>query len=291
MPILRRASVVLLLAVLAASCDSDDPLGVSSRTAQLFIAAPGANVLAFDVYEVYQDPDADGPDDIDGDGVPDVYLFCQQRGVNVASSVPWHFRIEVLITSSDGGTTTRITSNLALSDEERNRALYDQAFPPGSDPTNIGAAPQNPTGIVPPVVINSGGVQRVFRFRNPIRRVASHRSIIESISNPLHELRPVLFDGLCPGAALIESAGGVPGPAMIDLEPQPLTFELQEGETVTVRATRVTRNQQALLTPGLMPFILSDPSIEAALVIGGQNVVPQGSTSGPESISFTYTVR
>jgi hypothetical protein len=293
MPILRRAGLVLMLAAFAAACDSDDPLSVASRTAQLYVAAPGATVRVYDVYEVFQDNDGDGPDDIDGDGLADVSLYCQAIFFASARSVPWHFRIEVLITSPDGATIRRLTSDAAATDEAPNRALYDEPFPPG---TSGGAPPGNPSqsppGISDPTPnLMVGGVQRDFFFRNPSRRFATDRSLILSTSNPLHELRPVLFDGLCPGATIAAAGDPIPGEAMIDFEAQPYTFTINEGETVTVRATLATRDQQAALTPSLMEFILTDPSIAAALVVGGQTVTPQGTTEGSQSISFTYTVR
>jgi hypothetical protein len=293
MPILRRAGLVLLLSAIAAGCDSDDPLTVSSRTAQIFVAATGAVVQVYDVFEVYQDNAGDGPDDIDGDGEPDVYLFCQPRQVTLAPSVPWSFRIEVLVTSADGATTNRVTSAAAATNEQRNRTLYAQAFPPGSDPPSPGNPNQEPTGISPiPVPINQSGAQRLFHFRNPAQRWATDRLLIDSVTNPLHELRPVFFDGLCPGADILQVQGTLPGPAMIDLEPQPFTFTLNEGETVTVHANRATRDEQLAIDPGLVGLVLNEPQLqlEAALLVGGQRVIPQGTTQGP-SISFTYTVR
>ena len=71
---------------------------------------------------------------------------------------------------------------------------------------------------------------------------------------------------------------------MIDNEIQPLTFVLNEGETVSVTA---------FLGPTAPPgfTITTRRPIEGALVVGGQDVVPQGTTQGDESFAFTYTVR
>jgi len=295
MPTLRRRGLVLLLAaivVLAPACDTDDPLEVSSQTVQLYIAAPNVTVPIYDVWEVYQDGTGaaaatDGPDDIDGDGSADVFKYCRVAGAGTAQSVPWNFLIEVLVTSADGTSTRRITSQTAFSNESVNRALYNERFPPpGAAPAPQGNPAENPVTPVPVRIVVDATTTRWFRFRNAVRRFGSQRDIVTAVDNPLRQLRPSFFDGRCPGFFLSALPGGVPGEAMIDNKVQPLTFVLNDGETVSVRAILGDT-----APPGFGITTATQQKIAAALKVGGLDVIPQGSTDGFESISFTYTLR
>lgn len=121
--------VVLLVAVLllGTSCDSDTPLEVQQQIIELFFTAVGARTDAFIVRDVFRDNNNDGlPDDVNGDGMPDVSLWCEAAGFVSLSSAPWTFAVEIKVLKAGESVAVPRSSPEALEDGT-NMAPYDTA--------------------------------------------------------------------------------------------------------------------------------------------------------------------
>jgi hypothetical protein len=118
--------LLVLFAVLAPGCDSDDPLLVTDQNADLEITANGAQLTIYNVWDLYEDSDLDGnPDDVNGDGQEgDLSLWCEDIGVGSAASVPWTFSVRIEVIRNGMTVAEQLTSAQAESDQV-SRAPYD----------------------------------------------------------------------------------------------------------------------------------------------------------------------
>lgn len=103
------AGLLLWVAAVSVGCDSDEPLELEERNTDLLFQGSGAVVPVFEVYNLYLDsedpggdgiPDGDGnPDDIDGDGEPDVSFYCVEQAMPTVTpdSVPWPFAVQIRV--------------------------------------------------------------------------------------------------------------------------------------------------------------------------------------------------
>ena len=82
--------------VLMAGCDTNQPLRQEQQLVTLQFRATGASVQEMWTWQVYEDSNQDGvPDDSTGDGLPDVYLWCDPQPRYVGSEMPWSFSTQV----------------------------------------------------------------------------------------------------------------------------------------------------------------------------------------------------
>ena len=122
----------VLVALAAASCDSDQPLQVGEQNGRVEIIANGAETEDFHTWFLTEDSDADGnPDDLDGDGQPERTLWCEivKTGSGTISpgnpiSVPWNYSLRVAVIPAGETTAQLITSEDAQIDSF-NTAPYD----------------------------------------------------------------------------------------------------------------------------------------------------------------------
>lgn len=124
-----RLGLLVLSAVLAFGCDSDDPLQITDQNAELSITATSAQVPNYNVWFLSEDSDNNGvPDDVNGDGVEgDRSLWCelsQSSPVATANSVPWTYSVRVEVLREGEIVAEQLTSTQAESDQF-NRAAYD----------------------------------------------------------------------------------------------------------------------------------------------------------------------
>jgi len=135
------SSLPVLALLLAAGCDSDSPLQLTGREIEVaFAAAFGpsqAVVVEYDVWPFYDDSDGNGaPDDVTGDGVPDVSLWCQETA-RKGTPVPWAYSLEIKRIRAGAVAAETLTSTAAKSNGQ-NLTPYDD-----SPPQAVGAAPGN----------------------------------------------------------------------------------------------------------------------------------------------------
>lgn len=121
-----RWGLLVLFAVLAFGCDSDDPLLITDQDGELIITANSAQVPSYRVWYLTEDSDGvPGPDDVNGDGMDgDVSLWCESAGVAIAESVPWTYSVRVQVLRAGETVAERLTSVQAES-ASFNRAAYD----------------------------------------------------------------------------------------------------------------------------------------------------------------------
>lgn len=286
---------LLLLAVVMAGCETDQPLQGGQRTVELRVTAPGGAIDGYDVWDLFRDNDLDQlPDDVDGDGDPDVTLWCGDRRSPAAgfqaASIPWYFTIEISVTRAGETTREVLTSNSAFLPPAEtdhvtgNLTPYDsqvfldnlQATPPGfSNPFPVTGQPNNP--VCPPGPCT-------FRFMNSRVLTTANLDLILSDTNVLHDFDPGTYDGVCPGVYL--------GPPRIDGDPQPYTLTLNKGDTVHVVLRRFD-----IVPPGIEDspeqLIVQSPSVASSLFVDGVSIGEgnkEASSSEPGSgFTFSYT--
>jgi hypothetical protein len=284
---------VLLVALLAA-CDSTQPLEADQKMAQISFQGASALTRTYNVWDMYEDADGDTlPDDLDGDGVGDLYLFCQDIGVGsqalTPASVPWRFSVEVSIIRA-GTTVPEVLTQEAALLIDANLADYDTAVQ-----FNL-TAPKNP------ITVTDGMATRTFLFDNdasfglgPRRLTAANRDVVLALENPLTTINPVTYGqgrGLC--------SNGDPGPAVVDGGSPPFEVVLGKGDTIIVEARRgESAPEMVYVNPdtGVTTSLFSpQPELSGTLVIDGRvaevngTVTTAGLTVG-SPISYTYTIR
>lgn len=274
--ICRMAGVAVLCA-LAFGCDTSQPLQIDEQTFELSFSAPGAQLARFNVYDGFEDSDGDMmPDDVDGDGQPDFFLFCRTATGPAAnpSSIPFGYTLQITILRADSTTPEQINSSTSLVLEEKNLTDYDM-----NPPELTGVPPQSPIPIG----------QRTFRFENPRRLSAANRAVMMATTNPVSTADPGTYGAVGSGRC----SSNDPGPSAIDLDstlPYPLSITLNKGDTLTVKARRGTGPPA-----GLTVLNAPAPGLSASLTLNGRPVATRGTQSaalGPaEGLAFSFTSR
>lgn len=257
---LRFLGIVLLLA-LGGGCDTTQPLQIGTQTYQLLITGEPSNapprVPFYNVYYMVED------------GVPDqVYLFCTNPVDLAVESVPWNFSVTVEILRAG---ETVMEEFVISTDPGNNLTPYDTLVYTEGIPT------QNP------ITFDTGTQLRTFRFDSPAPRrlAAANEEVMAAVTNPLFELDPGNYGigmGLC--------SLGYPGAAGINGLDQPLTIELDKGDTVVVQARK-----SATAPPGTW-YLEDEPKLSGDLLLNGQPVQVIGDTQAigqGTSISFSFT--
>jgi hypothetical protein len=265
---------LVLLVTLAGGCDTTQPQQAGEQTLTLTLAAPGAGITTYDVWDLYEDNDGDGiPDDIDGDGTGDVFLWCETipPGEPVINpiSVPWGFTMQISILRA-GEIQPEVLTTAAALNPASNLAQYDTIRRLGET--------------LPKLPITEQGRTFKFDLNAPRRLSAAHRDVVSATSNPLSTLNPGMYDlgnGLC--------SAGNPGDAKIDNQPQPYSVVFSKGDTVIVEARRGLDAPEALENE-----FTREPRLDAAIRVDGQRVsVSGGDTTSTEmpgaEISFWFT--
>lgn len=294
MRVLKGLAGLVLLVALLASCDSTPLLEAGQKTAQISFQGASALTRTYNVWDMYEDADGDTlPDDLDGDGVGDLYMFCQDVGVGsqplTPASVPWRFAVQVSIIRAGTTVPEVLTQDAALL-LDANLADYDTAIQ-----FNL-TAPKNP------ITVNDGMTTRTFRFDNdanfgpgPRRLTAANRDVVLALENPLTTINPVTYGqgrGLC--------SNGDPGPAIVDGGSPPFEVVLGKGDTVIVQARRGEAPPEMVYvnpdTGVSSPLFSPQPELSSSLVIDGRSaevngiVTTAGLTVG-SPISYTFTIR
>ncbi len=258
---LRFVGIVLLLA-LGGGCDTTQPLQIGTETYQLLITSePSSSPPSVPFYNVYYMVE---------DGVPDqVYLFCTNPVLLRTQTVPWNFSVTVEILRA--GET--VMGEIVIStDLENNLTPYDEQV------YTEGIRTQNP------IVFNTPAGPRTFRFMNPPPRrlAAANHEVMAAVTNPLFQLAPGTYgigNGLC--------SLGYPGEAGINGLAQPLTIELNKGDTLVVQARKA-----ASAPPGTW-YLGAHPKLKGVLLLDGQPVQVNGTTMSTaatgDGISFSFT--
>jgi hypothetical protein len=255
---LRFLGIVLLLA-LGGGCDTTQPLQIDSETYQLEIT--GESQVRIPFYNVYYMVE---------DGVPDqVYLFCTDPVDLLADSVPWNFSLTVEVLRN--GET--VMEEIVISTEPNNNlAPYDdQVFTEGIRTQN-------------PITFDTGTALRTFRFMDPPPRrlAAANDEVMAAVTNPLFELDDGTYGigtGLC--------SLGYPGEASINGVAQPITIELNKGDTLVVQARKGDT-----APPGTW-YLGGEPKLKGELLLNGLPVQVNGTTISTtdtgDGISFSFT--
>jgi hypothetical protein len=308
--------LILGLLVLT-GCDSDEPLQVQEQMAAIEFVAPGANVNAYDVFEVYEDSNGDTlPDDFDGDGEGDIDFFCSFRGENTSlTNMAWEYALDISVLRDGEVVPVRLTSDAAAG-VNGNRTPFDDnveisnallgsvvvSHANGCCGTGLNCATANvvcnPSGIPtfcsdlaggsPGVscIPQPGTVDRTFFFQNPRLLSAAHPDVTNTTRNILNDTDPATFNDQDTSGNGIPDAGredglcpGFPiGDPNIDGSMPPFVIDLEAGDTVIVEARR------ALLPPyGLLysqEEVLGDPALRANFTVDGVAVPVEGEVTG-----------
>lgn len=267
-----RLAGILLCLVLVAACDTTQPLQLESQVFEFSMRAVGAEVIRYNVYDVYRDDNNNNQQDageLSG-------LFCEdtilQQNDRLASptSMPWHFSIEISILRTGETEPEPLTGEGAL-EVDGNLTDYD------TTPAITGL-----TAAKSPVTVNN----TVFRFLNPRRLSAATREVVIATSNPLSTADPGTYGQV--GQGLCSSID--PGPSAIDTVEQPLSIQLNKGDTVVIKARRGDVAPSGFV---LGSNLVNTPLIKGFLTLSGSEVTIRGdnvSTKDPAAgISFSFT--
>ena len=273
------AASIVLLALALVSCDTTQPLTLEQQTFELQVLATGAQTGVFDVFDGFEDTNADGqPDDTNGDGQPDFFLHCLTRQFSPftgnPTSVPWGYTVSITILRAGETTPERITSTAAASAADLSVSEYDTTL-------HIdGGVPAAPT----PIAVGT----RLFRFQNGRILSEANREVMAATTSPLVELLPAVFGAKGSGRCSTFD----PGPTLVDsstssVYPRPIT--LQKGDTLTVEAM-VSPDA----TPGLTVFNRPAPGLAASLKRAGaagqgRGAIAEATPGG--GLRFSYTSR
>lgn len=273
----RRLVGLLWLATLVVACDTVQPLLIGTQVVAVSFTATNALVPTYLVWDMFEDSNpVDGqPDDVDSDGQPDMFVWCQTPSPNDQTpslnpnSVPLGFGIEVAIIRA-GTTREEVLTGEAALMLNANRTPYDTSV---STVFTFAKAP---------ISVMDMGMTRNFMFLNPRRHTAAHRDVASATSNPLSDLDPMTYglgSGLC--------STGDPGPVSIDGGPNPITFDLGKGDTLIVRARRGN------LPPELTGVVSTQPQVSAKTTVDGRPVSAGGNTTSQvgSELRFTLTTR
>lgn len=296
----RRLGGAVLLVVLAASCDTTQPLQLEVQTVRLQIGAGGAAAQRVDAWDTFEDVNGNNVRDA-GDGP--LFLVCE--GVTLPGvpdptpiSVPWPFAIQVSVLREGETEREVLTSELAATEPQANLSQYDTSVENNVTPSR----PRKWPASVLNLTVDDGGTMRTFRFTNPRRLTTLNRSVVFNIlpRNPLCQIlqgtpqdvnndgmiddddRCLFLSGYC--------SNGDPGVATIDGLPQPFTMELGKGDTIRVEARRGLTGPQFL-----SPLITRQPFLFGEIFVNGRRVNVEGSTSSSSSrgdgFAFWFTSR
>lgn len=267
-PVWRLCGLLSLLA-LAGGCDTTQPLQLDQQTFHFEVRGVTASINTYDVWDMYEDVNGNMQHDAD----EQLYMFCVTKGSQIIGpqSVPFPFKIRMSILRAGQTEAEILTSNQALL-TTANMTLYDDA-----------AIRYGGTAEKLPIVINDDGELRTFRFINPRMMTAAREEVVAATTNPLYEFNPVVF-GLGSGRC----STAYPGPAKIDLQPQPMAILLNKGDTLVVELRRGTTPP-----PGIPLNVNGEPMIRAILRLDGREVAVRGETVTTkvpdDGISFSFT--
>jgi hypothetical protein len=302
---MRRLSClvgVLLLLWPLSACDSDDPTEIDSQNLGVTISSTNGLVDVYNVWDLFRDRNclpadpmmpipetqcsvdadcaavagssgvcgADGtPDDITGDGVGDVFDFCQQAvdsgGTPVTTTVanlPWNFTARISVLREGRSVPTVVTES------------FNAAFNLTDYDDTTSGAPICPQNVPPPPLmappIPCPDPNNAFFYSNPREISQANRFMFDNNG----------VNGSCPGNPLGDS--GIAG------VPMPIRINVSKGDTVIVEA------RKDITGPVGFP-ILSEPALAGSITLDGRPVTPDGtivSDSTPAAgISFSFTVR
>lgn len=291
---------VVLLMALGLSCDSTSPLQLETTDLTISVTATNGAVPAYNIWDMYEDSDGDmQPDDLDGDGTGDLFLWCEPSFVSFNPTfVPIEFGAEISIVRA--GTTEReVLTSPAGTLIDANLSEYDPAVQFGLVPA------KNPITVIQDTVL--GPVTRTFVFDNlgtfsgTQRRLgtAARREVVSATYNPLSEWgsqqSPVQYGhqaGLCSLAD--------PGPANLDGQGLPLSITLNKGDTLIVEARLGdAADEMFFFPPGSstpMSLISGSYQLNGELYLDGTPVSGVSGTLSSQTtfgspITFSYTTR
>lgn len=264
---------VLLLLVGSIGCDNDTIAQSDSQTVSLTVSAVNVPAPVYDVFDAYEDNDADFLPD---DGT--YFTYCVSAGFSInVQSTPWPFGVRVSVLRADSIEFEDLTDSFFL-DETTNLAEYDSTELTGS---NARAA----------ITVDDNGTMRTFRFQNDRRLTGVNRVVVAGVNNPLADIlnndmdmnnNLTLGNGICSLADL-----GVP---TINGAPAPFTADINKGDTIRVE---VRKAFGAALTLPISQ--MQQAAIAGAITVDGvpTNVTgTSASTSNPgDGFSFFYTAR
>lgn len=264
---------VLLLLVGSIGCDNDTIAQSDSQTVALTVSGVNVPAPVYDVYDAYEDNDADFLPD---DGTYFTYCSAVGNSVNIVST-PWPFGIRVSILRADSIEFEDLTDAFFL-DETTNLSEYDTTELPGS---NARA----------PITVDDGGTMRTFRFQNDRRLTAVNRVVVAGVRNPIADIlnsdmdmnnNLSLGNGICSLADL-----GVP---TINGAPAPFTAEINKGDTLRVE---VRKGFAAALTLPISQMLQAQ--IAGEITVDGVPTNVTGTTASSstpgDGFSFFYTAR
>ncbi|MDH3627526.1 MAG: hypothetical protein OEV00_00970 [Acidobacteriota bacterium] len=284
--VLATVGVLLVLSVFTIGCDSTQPIGAGPVTYEVQMSAVnvigflgGQGIRSYRVWEMYEDNDNNGqPDDIDMDGVPDLFNFCRDLLASDTShvnptSVPWSYTVEISVIPAGTTGEVIVSSPAGLTDDPLiNLSRYDNS----SRPLVLGTSQ-------PTVMIDDGGMMRTFRFRDPLKLSQAHTRVARSTSNPLSDFDPMTYglgNGLC---SAID-----PGPTVVDGQ-ENFLVDLSPGDTIIVRARRGAGAPMGIETNG------REANLSGTLSQDGLTVSVIGSASSDAvtgaGFSFSFTAR
>ena len=280
MRIAARLSGVLLLTVCLAACDTDEVLQLASQNATISFRASGVATHYFDIWEAYEDNDADN--------MPDAgttpFLWCVAQRDNFGNffttgvlSAPWQHSFRLSILRAGETDFVPITDDMFL-DPTSNTTPFD---------TRVFGAMTAPP---PNAIVEAGRTFKFRAYRNE-RLTALNAPVVaaNADANSLHQLNSAYSygNGLCsqatPAVVALTQLAPLVGAA------PPFSFSLGKGDTMRIEAAK-----SVAALPGI---VVTDPALSADFFLDGVNannfvVGARGTGTGPgEVLSFTYTSR
>ncbi len=209
--------------------------------------------------------DKDGlPDDVSFDGVPDTFSVCAPTNTVRGADIPINYWVTILKTPAGSSTPVQV-SDPAFA----NAPIANTGF--STNPIETGVSPARPVWDTDPNHV----------YANP-RRMDASRPELMALPVLIENTFGVPFIGIQIGTGNAAYCPfGVTFPA-----PPTFTTELQEGDTLTVQARK--------LTPLTVSFGAAEPILKSRVLLNGVEQTPSGTTSAiapGASLSFTFTVR